>query len=457
VYPSYKRESKVNEQLAPFADFIKESYVLKRQKISVIISNLRSKGFCGSDISVYRYIEGNLKKERQLSSARTFMPYSTLPGEQMLYDWSDYTVSIGSKLVKLHVHLLLCGYSRYRIYGASISVRQSDVLEFLEEGMFELGGFCSRIQVDNASVFVDNASVSELKWNRRFLNFCGFHGFETSRSLPGHPWSKGKAENPFSYLGNHFISNNHFASFEDFCLKLKVFQSEVNEKIHNATGKRPAEMFVEEKEHLLELKRNANTGEYARYIGFKEEFRKVTSDCLISFGGSRYSVPHFYAHSEVWIRVSKGYYLNIYSGSNKLIASHLLQTDKGKVVIKKEHYQGYRSQGDRTSFAVVSQKLKERFEQYHDIEKFIESVKVQKRINPAWHLTRIQEIFEDYADEDCLRCLEECAAYNAFSFHFVKGFLLSKAQVKLEIKGLSLNLGGYEKADVSRDLREYAI
>ena len=64
-YPTYTRTGMVNEQIEPFAGFIKESYIVRRQKVSVIISNLRSKGFAGSAISVYRYIERQLKSERR--------------------------------------------------------------------------------------------------------------------------------------------------------------------------------------------------------------------------------------------------------------------------------------------------------------------------------------------------------------------------------------------------------
>lgn len=89
-YPTYIRTGKVNELIGLFAEFIKESYIVRRQKVSVIISNLRSKGFTGSAISVYRHIEKQLKPEREMASGRTFMPYSTLPGEQMLYDCGHF-------------------------------------------------------------------------------------------------------------------------------------------------------------------------------------------------------------------------------------------------------------------------------------------------------------------------------------------------------------------------------
>ena len=61
-----------------------------------------------------------------------YQRYETAPGEQMQYDWSDYTVVIGGKLVKVHVHSTILGHSRYRVYSASLKVKQSDVFEALE-------------------------------------------------------------------------------------------------------------------------------------------------------------------------------------------------------------------------------------------------------------------------------------------------------------------------------------
>ena len=67
-------------------------------------------------------------------------------------------------------------------------------------------GVCDRIQVDNAKCFVTNASRNNFVCNTRFLHLCGFYGIKPTRSIPGHPWSKGKVENPFSYLETHFIT-----------------------------------------------------------------------------------------------------------------------------------------------------------------------------------------------------------------------------------------------------------
>ncbi|MCB9059039.1 MAG: hypothetical protein H6627_10765 [Calditrichae bacterium] len=71
-----------------------------------------------------------------------------------------------------------------------------------------------------------------------------------------------------------------------------------------------------------------------RYVSVTEEVRKVTADCLISFNGNCYSVPWMFAKKMVWIKVSNGYFLEIYSQANKLIARHKMSLDKGQVIIK---------------------------------------------------------------------------------------------------------------------------
>ena len=75
--------------------------------------------------------------------------------------------------------------------------------------------------------------------------------------------------------------------------------------------------FIEERSYLTALPQNP-------FIGSQEIFRKVNWDCLISFEGSKYSVPFFYAGKSVWIRKVKGRYLKIFSQKNVLIAQHII-------------------------------------------------------------------------------------------------------------------------------------
>lgn len=292
-------------------------------------------------------------------------------------------------------------------------------------------------------------------WNSRFLHLCGFYGIKPTRSIPGHPWSKGKVENPFSYLETHFITGNEFKSFEDLKDKLKQFQDEHNLEIHGTTKQIAKVMYEQDEINTLKLLPiNENTGELKRYVGFKEEFRKVTSDCLISYKGNKYSVPHYFASKEVWVRVVYGTNLQIYSSKNKLIATHTMSLSKGEVNINKEHFQGYRTNKFDSQVASIN-RLKSRFEAYINIHKFIDNIKVQKRINPASHLYRIANLFEYYDDADCIMAMEECIALNVYNYNIIKGHITHYKKPKQE----QLNLFNIElpQGNIKRDLGDYKL
>ena len=449
---------KVNEHIVPFEGFIKEAFLTRHLKASRILKDIQSKGYKGSQYALYAYIRKTLRPlndELTRNNPNAFKSYETAPGEQMQFDWAHYTVPIGGELVKIYIHQTILGYSRYKYFGVTLSITQSDVLNALEESFMLFGGVCERIQVDNAKVFVDNASRDNLVWNKRFMHFCGFYGIKPTRSIPGHPWSKGKVEKPFDYLENHFIMGNTFEEFKDLQKRLQQFQEETNLLLHGTTKEIPKVMF-ESKEHtsLNPLPVDPVTGEYKHYIGFKEEFRKVTGDCLISYKGNKYSVPHYFAGKEVWLRVLYGTTLQIFSSKNKEIASHSISLLKGEVFIKKEHFTGYRSD-TADSIAHSISRLHRRFGSYTRIDRFIENVKVQKRINPADHLYKIANLFEYYSDEDCIVAMEECFTLNMFNATIVKGYISQHAKLKEE----DINLFNIDlpKGKVKRDLQEYKL
>jgi transposase len=457
--PKYNKGiTKINDQVSPFEGFIKESFLKKHLKASRILKDIQSKGYQGSQYALYAYIRNELKpiaNETSKNNPNAYKSYETAPGEQMQFDWAHYSVSISGELVKIYIHQTILAYSRYKFFDVTLSITQSDVLNALEESFHLFGGVCERIQVDNAKVFVDNASRDNLVWNKRFLHFCGFYGIKPTRSIPGHPWSKGKVEKPFDYLENHFIMGNEFRDFQDLRDRLKLFQDDCNLLLHGTTKEIP-KVRLETKEllSLNPLPINMQTGEIKKYVGFKEEFRKVTLDCLVSYKGNKYSVPHYFASKEVWLKLLYGTTLEVYSSKNKLIASHSISLAKGEVFINKEHFVGYRTnQFDSMSKSIS--RLTTRFSNYTSIRQFIANVKVQKRINPASNLHKIANLFEYYSDEDCIVAMEECFTLNIFNATIIKGYITKQAKVKEE----DINLFNIElpQGRVKRNLEEYKL
>jgi transposase InsO family protein len=393
---------------------------------------MRSKGFVGSKSALYRYIE-----KFEPAVQRTFQRYETKPGEQAQFDWSEYTVMIGTTLTRVYVFCCILGHSRFRIYEASLSQTMASVFEAMENSFIRFGGVPCRIQTDNAKCFIINASTHNLQWNPRYLALCAHYGFEYSRSLPSHPWSKGKVENPFDYLEDQFIRDNQFVSFEEFIRRLELFQNEVNNRQHGTTKQTPVSLFEQERSYLHALPET-------RYVGVKEQVRKVTSDCLISFDGCRYSVPSLFALREVWLRVSKGYLLEVYSTNNILIASHRISPEKGRIIAKNEHYVNHlieRGNWDRLCQSFLAL--------FPDQEAFLERLKAQKRINHAYHLTRIIELSSFYSHDLVRSGLYECQHYNIYTANFLKAYV--------ENHGATPPQSQMVLSPIQRPLSDYAI
>ena len=440
--PKYERKTKINPDIKPFENYIWQGLTQRRLRKSRVLEDIKSKGYKGSQSAFYRYCD----KIKQ-TETKTFKPYETAPACQAQFDWSPYSILVGGNLVKVYVFSYILGFSRHRIYEASLTETQGSVFEALENSMIETGGVCERVQTDNAKCFVTNASRDNFKWNSRYLAFCGHYGFKPTRSLPGHPWSKGKVENPFDYLEDHFIKGNSFESFEDFLNRLKIFQDEVNNRVHSTTKVKPAELFQKEQPSLYKLPKT-------RYVSIKEEVRKVSADCLISYSGSRYSVPYLFATKQVWVKISRGCYIEIYSSQNKLIARHRLSPVKGKVIIDEEHYNNHSI--ERGNWGRLYQAFCEKFPDYLWLP---EKLKTQKRINPNYHLTRIMDMAKYYSGNDMEEAFEKCREYNIYNASFIRGYVENHASVfKTEpIRIEEMSKKKIEKINIKRPLDYYNI
>ena len=441
VAPQRRPKRRVNQALVPYLADI--DVMLDQQLIGCrILEELRKKGYDGSVRTFYRHLKPIQAASRPPLAVERF---ETAPGKQAQFDWSEYSVPIGGILTKVYVFSLILGFSRFRHYFASLEVTQAAIFEALEEGLKHLGGVPREILFDNPKALVIRPRPN-LIWNPRFLEFAGTYGFTPIACWPYRPQTKGKVENPFRYLEEHFIKASNFLSWLDFTARLAQFETEaVNARIHGTTQERPVDRLALERPELLPLPRH-------RFISQHETFRKVSADCLVSYEGSRYSVPWTYAGKMVWVRSSQGRQVKIYAQDGGLLAVHELSRVKGTPNYLPEHYQGLRAHA-QTQKAAWAEAFTRR---YPFAGLFVEKLLSQYRYNANYHLQRILNLLATCPPETVHSAIERALECNTFSWRFIQSFLNSAASgQELPVPVSKKRLADWPELDLERDLGVY--
>lgn len=410
--PRYMRAKRPNPKLDPYLGRIEEMCLQKRFIGSRILRELRSMGYTGGHTAVYAFLR--TLKGRKVDS-RVTERFETAPGHQAQFDWSPYTVCLGGKVVKVIIFSLILGFSRRVHYWASLDETQGSIFEAIEAGLQHFGGSPKELLIDNARAFVVDARPDLFVWNRRFLELCGHYSIEPRACQPARPRTKGKVERPFYYLEQHFIKGRTWQDFGDFARALSDFVADdIDLRIHSTTGERPIDRFREEAPLLTPLPPNP-------FIGTHETLRKVSWDCLLSYMGSRYSVPWAYAGKQVWLRTSQGRTLIVRNQKGEGIARHALAPKKGATVIDQSHYEGLRQRVAKTRPLVEGSFLKH----FPDHEWFMEGVCIQQKNNPLDHLRGILQLAEVYPRDEVTRAFAVARECNAYSHRIVRGLLES--------------------------------
>jgi transposase len=417
--PRYSRPKRPNPKLEPFTAQIAVMFFEQDLIGSRIFRELRKLGYTGGSTALYDHLR-TLKAASP--SSRLTERFETPPAQQAQFDWSPYTIPLGGSLIKVIVFCLTLAFSRRKFYWPSLNETQGSIFEALEAGLRHFGGSPKELLVDNPRAFVSNPNPLHFQWNAHFLQLCGHYAIKPVACQPGRPRTKGKVERPFFYLEQHLIKGNAWDSFDAFARDLTAFAAdELDHLVHSTTGERPIDRFSREKDLLTPLPA-------LPFVGTHEEMRKVSWDCLVSFGGSRYSVPWQYAGKHVWLRASQGVTLVVRSQKGEEIASHRLSAQKGATVIDQRHYEGLRKALPKTRTM-----LEEAFVHlFPDHRWFAEAVFIQHRPNGAAHLRAILALAEVYPREALVTAFTLARQYNTYSHRFIRGLLESAGSMRQE-------------------------
>jgi transposase len=407
---SRTRAKRPNQQLVPYAEQIRHMALSQQLIGSRILRELRSLGYRGGSTALYDYLR---PLKRALPDARVTERFETPPGQQGQFDWSPYTVELAGAPTPIVVFGLTLGYSRRKHHWLSRDETQASVFEALEAGFHHFGGVPKELLVDNAKVFVVHAQPERFSWNAHFLEFCGHYAVQPVACRPYWPRTKGKVERPFFYLEEQFLKGRAWDSFTALEADLARFVADdLDVRVHRTTLERPLDRFRREQDSLTPLPA-------ALFLGTYEETRLVSWDCLISFAGSRYSVPWAYAGQRVWVRPSQGVRLSVRSQAGTVIATHTLSAVKGVTIIDPAHYEGLHADVPKTRTRVTAAFL-ERFPAHGW---FLTELLAAHPPNGVAHLQAILRLADVYPPAALTAAFEAARPHQAYSHAFVRGVL----------------------------------
>ena len=440
--PKYERPTRPNPKLDPYLATIRELYFKKHLIGSRILRELQSQGYDGGQTALYAY----LRTLRVVPSSKVTERYETAPGHQAQFDWSPYTVELGGELRRVIVYGMTLGYSRRKHYTASLDERQASIFEAIEESFWHFGGAPKELLVDNAKAFVLDANPAHFRWNPQFLELCGHYRVQPRACQVRRPQTKGKIEKPFQYLEEQHIKGNIWRDFAHFTAELARFErDDLDTRVHGTTQERPLDRFAAEAPLLSPLPA-------LRFVGTLALSRKVSWDCLVSYQGSRYSVPAVYAGKMVWVLPSHGSRIQVVNAKRETIAEHELSPTKGATVMVREHYSSLRRGAPRT-YVLLAEQFLARFP--HDAD-FLDGLQLQHKLNPTEHLRGVMELASLYDERSLRRAFTLAQEYKTYSHAFIRGLLESRAIPQVvDPEGTGSPAAPGPKTPVLGDLRPY--
>jgi transposase len=228
---------------------------------------------------------------------KVFLCVEFEPGEQAQVDWALFGhMRVGATQRQLSVFSMVLSWSRALFIDFCFDQKMETFCRMHRRALEAFGGVPQRIVYDNLkSVVVDRVGTT-IKWNPRFLAFCGHYLFEALAAPVRYPQFKGRVEDSVKYIRSSFFYGRSFASLPDLRAQAaKWCLQTANQRLHGTTRERPAERLLVERPRLRALPPHPFDTDIVLPL-------VVTKEARVRFDANTYSVPPEYVGQTVHLR-----------------------------------------------------------------------------------------------------------------------------------------------------------
>lgn len=284
-------------------------------------------GFQGGERTVREHVS---KLRQDLSGLA--IPLEFDPGADAQCDWGEALIHLKGKPVIAQVLCIKLSYSGRPFVMAFPTQRQEAFFEGQRQAFEWYEGVPTRISYDNLTVAVQKVLRGRNRIEQQgFIAFRSHYLFESHFATPATPREQGKVESLVGYMRrNYFVPIPEVESFEELNRMLWVRLREDDGRTSPGKQLTIGEAWVEEKKKLLPLPRFP----YRCCISLPVKSNRFS---LVSFDNNRYSIPVEYGIQSKLTLHAYAWKVEV-ACSDRVIAIHQRSYDKGKDILKVEHY-----------------------------------------------------------------------------------------------------------------------
>jgi transposase len=378
-----------------------------------IFHRIREEGFDGG----YTIVKDYVRRIRPRRSP-AFLKLSFAPGECAQVDWGSYgSVPVGTTQRRLSFFVMVLCHSRMMYVEFTVSQTMEHFLGCHQNAFAQFGGIPEKIMVDNLKSAVLKRIVGRQPvFNPRYLDFAKHCGFTICPCGVGKGNEKGRVESGVGYVKKNFLAGLDVTDFSALNPAVcRWLDTVANVRVHGETGKRPKDMFGEERGHLAPLPLHPYDIAVITPIRASSQFR-------ITLDTNRYSVPAEYAGARLTLKAYPDR-LCIYD-NDKLVARHVRSYDRRMDMEHPDHPKELLAQRRKAR----DQKIFMRFLQISKQAQSYYDQLAQRRMNPHHHVRKIVALSEIYGTEAVARAMEDAFALQAFSCEYIANLLEQRSR-----------------------------
>jgi len=322
--PTTFQKPQRHSRLDAFKDYLRQRWESCGLSAVRLLPEIQAMGYAGSIVTVRRFLH-SLKPERE-RLRKVSVRFETPPGKQAQADWAycGRFPDPSGCMFPVYLFVVVLGFSRM-LYIEFTSSMQLPALIACHINAFDFfSGWPLEILYDN----MKQVRRTPTELNPLFVDFARHYGFAIKTHRVRRPRTKGKVERMVHYVKDAFLNGRTFTDLADLNAQAYSWLTNTaNARVHATTGKRPIDLWPQEKLTALDS--------ITRYQLCQMVRRQAGFDGFVRFARSRYSVPPECAGKTVFVghRQQK----IVIRSQDMIVAEHVPATKAGSTVADPSH------------------------------------------------------------------------------------------------------------------------